>query len=103
MDAHVVMTLRMAAALLCFCAMVTCILWAVVISLDRVEQVNARLPAEEKIGFTFGIIGPERHWRFEKEYERLFSDRGLRKKERLLWLLGALAGLGAFFFGAHIL
>jgi hypothetical protein len=103
MDAHVVMTLRMAAALLCFCAMVTCILWAMVISLDRVEQVNACLPAEEKIGFTFGIIGPERHWRFEKEYERLFSDRGLRKKERLLWLLGALAGLGAFFFGAHIL
>jgi hypothetical protein len=92
----------MAGALLCFCIMAACVLWAVVISLDRVEQVNARLPAEEKIGFTFGFIGPERHWRFEKEYERLFPDRALRSKERLLWLLGGLALLGAFFFGTHI-
>jgi hypothetical protein len=57
--------------------------------------VNARLPVEEKIGFTFGIIGPERHWRFEKEYERLFPDRTLRRKERVLWLFGALSLLGA--------
>jgi len=87
--------IRTAAGLLCFCAMVTCILWAVVISLDRVEQVNSRLPADQQIGFTFGVIGPERHWRFEKEYERFFPDRSLRRKERILWLLGAvfLAGL----------
>jgi hypothetical protein len=88
--------LMMVVAVLCFCAMVTCVLWAVVISLDRVEQVNARLPAEEKIGFTFGFIGPERHWRFEKEYERLFPDRALRRKERTLWVLAALSVIGAF-------
>jgi hypothetical protein len=61
-----------------------------------VEQVNARLPTEEKIGYTLGIIGPERHWRLEKEYERLFPDRNLRRKERILWALGALASIGAF-------
>jgi hypothetical protein len=76
--------------------MVTCVLWAVVIGLDRIEQVNARLPTEEKIGYMLGFIGPERHWRFEKEYERLFPDRSLRKKERILWALGALALAGAF-------
>lgn len=85
----------MAAALLCFCTMAACVLWAVVIGCDRVEQVNARLPAEEQIGFTFGFIGPERHWRFEKEYERLFPDRALRRKERTLWLLAALSLIGA--------
>jgi len=95
--------LRMAVGLLCFCAMVTCVLWAVVISLDRVEQVNSRLPADQQIGFTFGVIGPERHWRFEKEYERLFPDRKLRRKERILWLLGALALIGAFLCVAPIL
>lgn len=102
MGASTEMNLRMVACVLCFCAMVTCILWAVVISLDRVEKVNARLPAGEKIGFTFGFIGPERHWRFEREYERLFPDRALRRKERVLWLLGSLALLGAFFFGTHV-
>jgi len=45
------MILKMAVALLCFYAMVTRILWAVVISLDRVEQVNSRLPADQQIGF----------------------------------------------------
>jgi hypothetical protein len=74
--------------------MATCILWAVVISLDRVEQVNSRLPADQQIAFTFGVIGPERHWRFEKEYERLFPDRTLRRKERMLWLLGAVSLAG---------
>ena len=90
------MILRMAVAFLCFCAMVTCVLWAVVIGLDRVEQVNSRLPADQQIGFTFVVIGPERHWRFEKEYERLFPDRKVRRKERILWLLGALALIGVF-------
>jgi hypothetical protein len=93
----------MAAALLCFCAMVTCALWAVVIGLNRVEQVNARLPAEEKIGFTFGFIGPERHWRFEKEYERLFPDRALRRKERTLWALAALAVIGLSTLGGKFI
>ena len=102
MGASTEMTLRMVACVLCFCAMVTCILWAVVISLDRVEKVNARLPEGQKIGYPLGFIGPEKDWRFEKEYERLFPDRTLRRKERLLWLLGALALLGAFFFGTHI-
>jgi hypothetical protein len=83
--------------------MVTCVLWAVVISLDRVEQVNSRLPADRQIGFTFGVIGPERHWRFEKEYERLFPDRKLRRKERILWLLGAFALIGVFLCVAPIL
>jgi len=96
MDAHVVTTLRIAAGLLCFCATVTCVLWAVIISLDRAEQVNSRLPTSQQIGFTIGVIGPERHWRFEKEYERLFPDRRLRRKERILWLLGSLAAIGAF-------
>lgn len=53
--------IRMAAGILCFCAMATCVLWAVVISLDRVDRVNSRLPADQQIGFTFGLIGPERH------------------------------------------
>jgi hypothetical protein len=83
--------------------MVTCVLWAVVISLDRVEQVNSRLPAGQQIGFTFGFIGPERHWRFEKEYERLFTDRALRRKERILWTLGALSLFGAVLCLAPIL
>ena len=80
--------------------MVGCNLWAVVISLDRVEQVNARLTE----GKQFEALGwwPTKRWRFEKEYERLFPDRALRRKERLLWLLGGLALLGAFFFGTHI-
>ena len=88
------MILRTLAGLLCFCAMVTCILWAVVINLNRLEQVNARLPSTQKIPYVLGFIGPERHWRFEKEYERLFSDRSLRRKERILWLLGACALIG---------
>jgi hypothetical protein len=91
----------MASALLCFCIMAACILWAVVISLDRVEQVNARLPKEKQ--FEAPGWWATKRWRFEKEYERLFPDRALRRKERLLWLLGALALLGAFFFGTRIL
>ena len=62
-----------------------------VISLDRVNHVHERLPAGERIGYPLGFLGPERHWRFEKEYEKLFPDRTLRRKERRLWLLGALA------------
>jgi hypothetical protein len=60
----------MAAALLCFCIMAACNLWAVIIGLDRVEQVNARLPEEKQ----FEALGwwPTKRWRFEKEYERLF-------------------------------
>jgi hypothetical protein len=86
--------IRIAASLLCFCVMSACVLWALVISLDRVNQVNERLPAEERIGYPLGFFGPERNWRFEKEYERLFPDRRLRRKERILWLLGVLAMIG---------
>ncbi len=86
--------IRLATSLFCFVAMSTCVLWAVTISIDRVNQVNERLPAEEKIGFPLGFIGPERNPRFEREYERLFPDRALRKKERKLWLLGAVALIG---------
>jgi hypothetical protein len=82
---------RIAAALLCFCAMVTCVLWSVTISLDRAEKVNERLPEGEKLGYTFGFLGPEKHSRFEEEYERLFSDHALRNRGRTLRLLGALA------------
>ncbi len=103
MDAHVVTILRMAAGLLCFCAMVTCILWAVVISIDRVEKVNARLPPGEKIGYPLGFIGPERNWRFEVEYERFFPDCALRRKERWLWLLGAISLAGLAFCAAPLL
>lgn len=85
---------RIALSLLFFCAMATCVLWAVTISIDRVNQVNARLPPAEQIEFGLGFIGPERNPRFEKEYERLFPDRALRKKERVLWLLGAFALIG---------
>jgi hypothetical protein len=55
------MILRMLAGLACFCAMVTCMLWAMVIGLDRVEEVNARLPSDQKISHLLGFIGPERH------------------------------------------
>ncbi len=72
----------------------TCVLWALVISFDRVDQVNQQLPAEEQIGYPLGFLGPERHWRFEKEYERLFPECTLRRKERWLWLLGAVALIG---------
>ena len=95
--------LRMAAGLLCFCTMVTCNLWAVVISIDRVEKVNARLPQGEKIGYPLGFIGPERNWRFEEEYERLFPDRALRRKERWLWLFGAISLAGFAFCAAALL
>jgi hypothetical protein len=85
---------RMAVGLTCFLAMGTCVLWAVITSIDRVNQVNERLPPERKIGFSLGFIGPERNPRFEKEYEQLFPDRTLRKKERILWLLGAIGLIG---------
>jgi hypothetical protein len=84
----------MAAGLICFLAMAACFLWAVIICIDRVNQVNEQLPPEQKIGFALGFIGPERNPRFEKEYERLFPDRALRRKERKLWLLGAVALIG---------
>jgi hypothetical protein len=88
---------RAAIGLICFLAMGTCFLWAVILSLDRVNQVNEQLPPDQQIGFPLGFIGPERNARFEREYERLFSDRDLRKKERKLWLLGALALIGLAF------
>jgi len=103
MGAHVVMTLRIAAGLLCFCAMVTCILWAVVVGIDRVEKVNASLPPWEKIGYPLGFTGPERNWRFEEEYERLFPDRALHRKERWLWLLGAISLAGLAFCATPLL
>jgi len=83
--------IRLAVSLACFVAMGTCVLWAVTVSIDRVNQVNERLPPEQQIGFPLGFIGPERNPRFEKEYEKLFPDRALRRKERKLWLLGAIA------------
>lgn len=86
--------IRMVVGLLCFCVMCTCVLWALAISLDRVNHVNERLPAGKQIGYPLGFLGPERHWRFEKEYEKLFPDRTLRRKERRLWLLGAVALIG---------
>jgi hypothetical protein len=42
------------------------------------------------MGCLLGFIGPERHWRFEKEYERLFPDHTLCGKERVLRLLGVV-------------
>ena len=88
---------RAGIGLVCFLAMGTCALWAVVIGLDRVNQVNERLRPEQQIGFSLGFIGPERNPRFEKEYERLFPDQVLRKKERILWLLAILALIGLVF------
>jgi len=72
----------------------TSFVWAVIISIDRINQVNEQLPPEQKIGFLLGLIGPERSPRFEKEYERLFPDRALRRKEGKLWMLGAFALIG---------
>jgi hypothetical protein len=86
---------------LCFSVMFACVLWGVVINLRRVDRVNERLPAEQQ----FAVLGwwPAKRARFEREYERLFPDRSLRRKERMLLLFGALAligfvlSIGAFF------
>ncbi len=88
---------REVGGLICLCSMAACILWALTICYDRLEQVNRRLPPERKVGYPLGFIGPERNPRFEKEYERLFPDCALRKKERVLWAFGAafLAGLAS--------
>jgi hypothetical protein len=72
--------------------MVTFNLWAVVTNLDRIEQVDQRLSADQKfepIGW-----GPWKRVRFEEAYERLFPDRVLRRRERLLWLAGGLSLAG---------
>jgi len=78
--------IRMAAGILCFSGMAACFLWSVIIGLDRVERVNERLPVDKQ--FEALWWGPMKRLRFEAEYVRLFPDRGLRRKERLLFLLG---------------
>jgi hypothetical protein len=73
--------------------MMTFVLWGVVLSLDRVEKVN-ELPEDKR----FQALGwdPGKRLRFEREYERLFPDRKLRHKERILMLLGMIALICAF-------
>jgi hypothetical protein len=85
---------RAAGALLCFSAMMICNLWAVIIGLDRIEQVNKRMPEDkqfEAIGW-----GPFKRLRFEEEYERFFPDGALRRKERILFFVGTLSAVGLF-------
>jgi hypothetical protein len=76
-----------------FLFMMTFVLWGVVVSLERVEKVNDQLPEDQRFEALGWYYGKRR--RFERECETLFPDRKLRRKERTLMLLGAIALLGA--------
>ena len=76
-----------------FLFMMTFVLWGVVVSLERIEKVNDQLPEDQRFAALAWYYGKRR--RFEREYERLFPDRKLRRKERTLLLLGAIVLLGA--------
>ena len=76
-----------------FLFMMTFVLWGVVVSLETVEKVNDLLPQGQRFQALGWYYGKRR--RFEKECERLFPDRKLRRKERTLMLLGTIALLGA--------
>jgi len=80
---------RTGSGLVCFCGMMTLILWGVIVSFDRIQQVNKHLPRDEQ--FEALWWGPFQRLRYEEAYERLFPDRTLRRKERLLFVLGILS------------
>jgi len=72
-----------------FLFMMTFVLGGLVVSLERVEKVNDLLPQDQRFQALGWYYGKRR--RFEKEYERLFPDRKLRRKERTPMLLGTIA------------
>jgi hypothetical protein len=76
-----------------FLFMMASVLWGVVLSLDRVEKVNELLPEDQRFQALGWYYGKRR--RFEKENERPFPGRRLRRKERTLMLLTAITLLGA--------
>jgi len=76
-----------------FLFMMAFALCSVVLGQDRVEKVNELLLEDQRFQALGRYYGKSR--RFEKEYERLFPGRRLRRKERTLMLLAAIMLLGA--------
>lgn len=76
-------------ALICFLVMASFVMWAVVVAMERVDSVNAKLPPDRQ--FEPNGWHPAKRLRFEREYVRLFPDKKTRRNEYLLYLAGAIA------------
>ena len=73
------------------------VLWSIVRGMDRVERVNALLPAEQRFNPFFW--GPDKHLRFRRTYKALFpGDLGLWKDLGLMLIGVALEGTAVLLF-----
>ena len=67
---------------------VTCGLWNGLLRMNRLDQVNAHLPENERFEVLWWY--PGKHQRFEQAYARIFPESKARIKERKLLVVGAI-------------
>jgi hypothetical protein len=69
----------------------TCIIWAVVLDMDVLTEVNSRLSKENQ----FPLIGSWHSWQLRKQYKVLVPQGKLLTYSRLLFALAFACLLGA--------
>lgn len=78
----------------------TCIIWAVVLDMDVLEEVNLRLPQNKQLPLIAGF----RAWELWRQYGILFPQGRLLSRSRWLWAAGffCLFGAIASFYWFHL-
>lgn len=62
--------------------------------MDRVDQVNARLPENERFNLLWWYAG--KYQRFERTYNRIFPGSNARRRQYTLMAVGAVGLLLMF-------